>query len=116
MYLELSKDDHTKDYAKSIRSLRKIIKNHPYTSSAKFSSLEWTSMHVIFCMKYNHLMAKKRPIMLVNVHRTRVLMLLKHKKKEKIVLDWLALMNGLKSSFTLYSPIFHVYGQGNGNS
>jgi hypothetical protein len=40
MYLELSKDDHTKDYAKSIRSLRKIIKNHPYISSSKFSSLE----------------------------------------------------------------------------
>jgi len=39
--LELSRDNHTKNYAKSIRSLRKIIQNHPYTNSLKFSSLEY---------------------------------------------------------------------------
>jgi hypothetical protein len=40
MFLELFRDHHMKDYAKSIRSLRKIIKNHPYTNFSKFSSLE----------------------------------------------------------------------------
>jgi hypothetical protein len=40
MFLELSKDDHTKDDAKSIKSLRKIIKNHPYISSSGLLSLE----------------------------------------------------------------------------
>jgi hypothetical protein len=40
MFLELSREDNTKDYAKSIRSLRKVIKNHPYTNSSKFSSME----------------------------------------------------------------------------
>jgi hypothetical protein len=40
MSLELSKDDHTKDYAKSIKSLWKIIKNHPYISSSRLLSLE----------------------------------------------------------------------------
>jgi hypothetical protein len=37
MFLELSRDDHMKNYT---RSLLKIIKNHPYTNSSKFSSLE----------------------------------------------------------------------------
>ncbi len=31
MSLELFRDDYVKNYAKSIRSLRKIVKNHPYT-------------------------------------------------------------------------------------
>ncbi len=40
MFLELSKDsNHMKDYAKSIRSLRKIIKNH--INSSKLFSLEY---------------------------------------------------------------------------
>jgi hypothetical protein len=39
MSLELFRDDHMKDYAKSIRSLRKIIENQPYTNYSKFSSL-----------------------------------------------------------------------------
>jgi hypothetical protein len=41
MSLELSMDDPMKNYAKSIRSLQKIIKKHPYTSSLKFLSLEF---------------------------------------------------------------------------
>ncbi len=41
MFLELSKDDHTKNYAKSIMSLQKIIENHPHISSSKFLSLEY---------------------------------------------------------------------------
>jgi hypothetical protein len=40
MFLELSRDKNTKDYVKLIRNLQKIIENHPYTSSSKFSSLE----------------------------------------------------------------------------
>jgi hypothetical protein len=40
MFLKLSRDKNTKDYAKLIRNLWKIIENHPYTSSLKFSSLE----------------------------------------------------------------------------
>ncbi len=36
VYLELSKDDHMKGYAKAIKSLQKIIENHPYTNSMKF--------------------------------------------------------------------------------
>jgi hypothetical protein len=35
MFMEFSRDDHRKDYAKSIKSLRKIIKNHPYTNSSR---------------------------------------------------------------------------------
>jgi hypothetical protein len=30
MFLESSRDKNTKDYAKLIRNLRKIIENHPY--------------------------------------------------------------------------------------
>jgi hypothetical protein len=41
MSLELFRDDHMKDYAKSIRSIQKIIKNHPYISSLKFLSLKF---------------------------------------------------------------------------
>ncbi len=37
MFLKFSKDDHTKTYAKSIKSLQKIMKNHPYISSLKLS-------------------------------------------------------------------------------
>jgi hypothetical protein len=36
MSLELFKDNRAKDYAKAIKSLQKIIKNHPYTNSSKF--------------------------------------------------------------------------------
>jgi hypothetical protein len=43
MFLELSRDKNTKDCAKFIKNLWKIIENHPYTSSSKFSSLELKS-------------------------------------------------------------------------
>jgi len=39
MSLELSRDDHRKDYEKSIKkkTFERLEKNHPYTSSSKFS-------------------------------------------------------------------------------
>jgi hypothetical protein len=40
MFPKLSRDKNTKDYEKLIRNLQKIIENHPYNSSLKFSSLE----------------------------------------------------------------------------
>jgi len=46
MSLELSRYDHTKDYAKSIRSLQNIIKNHPYISFSKFLSLKLSHVHL----------------------------------------------------------------------
>ncbi len=40
------KDDHTKDYAKSIRSSQNIIKNHPYINFLKFLSLKLSHVHL----------------------------------------------------------------------
>jgi len=40
MFLELGRDDLMKGNAKSIRSIQKIIENHPYTSFLRYSSLE----------------------------------------------------------------------------
>jgi len=42
MFLKLSKDDRTKDYAKSLKSLQKIIKNHLYIIFKKLSLLEFS--------------------------------------------------------------------------
>jgi len=44
MFLEFSKDDCMKDYAKSMKSLWKVIGNHSYTNnSSKLLSLEIVS-------------------------------------------------------------------------
>jgi hypothetical protein len=47
MSLELFKDNHVKDYVKSIRSLQKIIKNHPYINFSKFLLLEFIEQSII---------------------------------------------------------------------
>jgi hypothetical protein len=49
MFLELGRDDLMKGNAKSIRSIQKIIENHPYTSFLRYSSLE------IFNLFFNNL-------------------------------------------------------------
>ncbi len=48
MSLKLSKDDHTKTYAKSIKSLQKVIKKHLYISSLKFSLVKLLTLFFQF--------------------------------------------------------------------